>query len=277
MRLSDGRVLGFAEYGDSEGKPLFFFHGWPNSRLYAEVLDKTAKKLHVRVISPDRPGYGLSDYKNGRTFIDWPKDVEELAEYLHIKKFALIGNSGGGPYALSCAYKIPNRVTKVGVVVGVAQTNIEGILHGMPYLNRVGWRYYQRFPLLIKFVTLLLNIKATLLSRTILFDFNSISDKELLRTLSKEALGRRRREAFKQGIKGPALDLHLYTHDWAFSLEDIQPKVFLWYGEKDKKVSTAMGRYLETKIPKSRLHIYKNEGHMILNSHTEEILSTLFS
>lgn len=63
-RLSNGRNIGFAEYGDGNGEPLFFFHGWPSSRLQAKVLDMEAKKQKIRVISPDRPGYSLSDYSS---------------------------------------------------------------------------------------------------------------------------------------------------------------------------------------------------------------------
>lgn len=38
--LRDGRLLGYAEYGDLDGKPVFFFHGWPGSRLQARLQIK---------------------------------------------------------------------------------------------------------------------------------------------------------------------------------------------------------------------------------------------
>lgn len=63
IRLKDERDLGYAEYGDPKGKPAFFFHGWPVSRLSGGLAHKASKKLGIRVISPDRPGYGLSDFK----------------------------------------------------------------------------------------------------------------------------------------------------------------------------------------------------------------------
>jgi hypothetical protein len=34
VQLRDGRSLGYAEYGDPEGKPLFFFQGTPSSRHF---------------------------------------------------------------------------------------------------------------------------------------------------------------------------------------------------------------------------------------------------
>lgn len=120
ITLSDGRRLYYAEHGDSKGKPLFFFHGWPGSRLRSSFYDSIAKKLHIRIISPDRPGYGLSDYQENRTLLDYPDDIVELADALRIKKFAVVGVSGGGPYTAVCAYKIPERITKAGIVVGAA-------------------------------------------------------------------------------------------------------------------------------------------------------------
>lgn len=105
IKLKVGRKLGFIEYGDPKGKPLFFFHGWPGSRYSGKETDIAAKKLGVRVISTDRPGIGLSDFQKDRRLLDWSDDVVELADYLGIKRFSLMGVSGGGPYVAVCAYK----------------------------------------------------------------------------------------------------------------------------------------------------------------------------
>src|SRR3989344_8459465 len=99
FKLRDGRILGYAEYGDPEGKPVFFFHGWPGARFSGKETDEAGKKSGVRIISTDRPGIGLSTYKKDRKLLDWPDDVAQLADYLKIKKFSLMGVSGGGPYA----------------------------------------------------------------------------------------------------------------------------------------------------------------------------------
>lgn len=39
MRLSDGRTLGYAEYGCETGHPLMFMHGYPQFRLEASGGD----------------------------------------------------------------------------------------------------------------------------------------------------------------------------------------------------------------------------------------------
>ncbi|MEE9278320.1 MAG: alpha/beta hydrolase, partial [Dehalococcoidia bacterium] len=119
LRLQDGRQLGYADYGDASGKPIFFFHGTPGSRLSGLLPGVVAGPLGARVIAIDRPGYGLSDFKSGRTIGDWPRDVTELADALGFERFAVLGFSGGGPYAAVCAHQIPQRLTQVGIVSGI--------------------------------------------------------------------------------------------------------------------------------------------------------------
>ena len=66
IKLADGRALGYAEFGNPSGVPVFFFHGFPASRLEGIVLDATARAVGARLIAPDRPGFGISDHKRGR-------------------------------------------------------------------------------------------------------------------------------------------------------------------------------------------------------------------
>ena len=99
--LKDGRTLGFAEYGDPKGEPFLEFHGCPSSRLEAGNYDEAGKKLGVRVIGIDRPGFGISTYVKGYRIVDWPADVTELAEALGLDRFPVAGISSGSPYALA--------------------------------------------------------------------------------------------------------------------------------------------------------------------------------
>ncbi len=114
MILPDGRVLAYAEYGDLAGRPLFFFHGGNDSRLEAAILHETAVRMGIRVIAPDRPGYGRSDFQPERTFLNWPDDVAQLADALSIPQFAVVGHSGGGPHAAAVAYAPARTVNRRG-------------------------------------------------------------------------------------------------------------------------------------------------------------------
>jgi len=80
IKLKDGRMLGYAEYGSSDGKPVFYFHGHPSSWLDWPLFDAddSATELNARIIAVDRPGTGLSDFKRVREILAWPDDVIEL-------------------------------------------------------------------------------------------------------------------------------------------------------------------------------------------------------
>ena len=92
----------------SQGLPLFYIHGLPASRLEGKLIEAAALGNGIRVIAPDRPGYGISDFQPGRRLLDWPCDVKALADRLSINRFMVLGVSGGGPYALACLWRIPN-------------------------------------------------------------------------------------------------------------------------------------------------------------------------
>ncbi len=117
--LDDGRRLGYAEYGDPDGVPVMSFHGGLSSRLDAAPADGACRALGIRLVSPDRPGMGLSDFQTGRTLLDWPADVVALADRLGLGRFGAVGWSAGGPYVAACGYAIPERLT-VGAMVASA-------------------------------------------------------------------------------------------------------------------------------------------------------------
>ncbi len=275
INLKDGRKLGYAEYGTSDGTPLFFFHGFPSSRFHASTTHAVAKKLKIRVISIDRPGYGLSDFQINRKLLDWPGDVVELADTLHLKNFAVIGVSGGAPYAAVCAYKIPKRITKVGIVVGLCPLDVKGVLRGMSFFNRFSWSLYQTFPSLGSLTASLYLSRLRKVIDIFSFVYQSKSDREIITKEMKESIALNQTEAFKQGKQATAMDLKLYANDWGFEVKNIKAKVYLWYGGADKSISLAMGEYYAKEIKKSTLVVYPKEGHFLLGNHVEEILQTI--
>ncbi len=277
IKLKDGRTLGFAEFGNPKGYPVFYFHGWPVSRLSGRITDYSAKELNLRVIAPDRPGIGLSDFKENRKILDWASDILELADYLNLKKFAVLGQSGGGPYAASVAFKIPERISKVGILVGLGPTYIPGLLEGMSWYNKVGWKNYSRVPFLAELATLS-HYFVTKFSLGFLLplSFGAKSDKQVLRSnKSQTRLLESKKEVFRNGTQGATLELKLFTSDWGFDLSQIKPEVFLFYGTQDKNVPIIMGRYFKSKIRNSHLIEYPNEGHLISATRTKEILELL--
>jgi pimeloyl-ACP methyl ester carboxylesterase len=269
--LSDGRRLGFAEFGDLKGKPVFYFHGFPGSRLEARLADRISRETHIRFIGIDRPGYGLSCPKVGRTVIDWPDDVIELADLLDIQRFSILGVSGGGPYAAACAYKIPHRLDAVGIVCGMGPVDVPGLMADMPRTYRLGLYLAGRLP---QIVSALYPFSAALFRYCPECMLSLISGKvaapdkiALKNTALVAVLMTSFREAFRNSLRWPATDVVLYSRPWGFSLSHIDRAVHLWHGAKDRIVPAQMGRYMAQMIPGCRATIYSNEGHfsIILN------------
>jgi pimeloyl-ACP methyl ester carboxylesterase len=271
ITLSDGRKLGFAEFGEMQGKPVFYFHGFPGSRLEARLAERISLDSNIRFIGIDRPGFGLSDIKLQRRFIDWPDDVIELADWFGIDRFSILGVSGGGPYAAACAYKIPDRLISVGIVCGMGPVDVSETRDEMFWVYRQGLRLASRFP---KIVTALYpfssfffrNYPERMLS--ILSGKVANPDKSALKSVElKQLLSCSFREAFRGSLLWPATDVVLYSRPWGFSLSDIRIKVHLWHGEMDKIVPPAMGHYMANTIPNCRATFYADEGHfsIILN------------
>ncbi len=258
IKLKDGRQLGYAEFGEPLGRPIFHFHGYPGSRLEGRIVHEAAVKCDARVITVDRPGMGLSDFKPRRTILDWPDDVVELADFLKIDQFAVEGASGGGPFSLACAYKISDRLNRVGILSGVG-----------PYWDS-GWPW-ARPSSLEGAESFWLELSLHLSEA----DRRAIRDSRTLKFLTEELF-----EAFRQGVQGPTYERELYGKDWGFRLEDVSPdvNVCLWHGELDVNVPVSMGRAVAKAIPNCIAMFYPEEGHYstILN-HLEEIIKTLSS
>ena len=282
LTLKDGRRLAYAEYGDPNGKPLFFFHGMPGSRVEGELTDAVAKKLGVRVIAADRPGYGLSDFVPRRTFLDWPADVLELADALGVERFAVAGVSGGGPYVAACALKIPECLTAAGIIAGVGPFDQPDATEGMGATNRFLFGLARRFPWLVRVPMALMSFATRHMGDRMMSGMTRTMpppDQAALARAEIMALFKRdSSEAFRRGSRGAAWETLMYARRWGFRLEDIAKEVHLWQGELDKNVPPSMGRYQAHAIPNCRATFYPGEGHIsLVVDHMEEILGSLMS
>jgi pimeloyl-ACP methyl ester carboxylesterase len=281
LRLEDGRLLGYAVYGDPAGRPVFYFHGFPGSRLEARLADQIAARLGVRVIAVDRPGFGLSDFKPHRTIFEWPDDVVKIADALGINRFAAIGVSGGGPYAAACALRIPQRLIAVAIVCGLGPLDIPDCTDGMIRKNHLIFFLGRRLPWLarISLGRMAYRVRRNpeeMLGR-MLVELPDPDKAVLERPEVKNTMKDNIVEALRRGSRGVACELLLYTRPWGFLLNDIATRVDLWHGEQDASVPPTMGRYQASTIPNCRAMFYPGEGHFsLVINHMEEILSSLF-
>ena len=268
IQLHDGRILGYAEYGQATGKPLLYFHGHPGTRVEAKFLAEQAGHLGVRLIGMDRPGMGLSTFKANRRFLDWPADVVELADSLHIDRFAVVGLSGGGPYALACAYKIPHRLTACGVVSGV------GRIH--PFLAFLSqWLPWLMMPFIRRSLQNEEQAQKTLVKAASIW---VEADRKSLQVPGiKELMAASLVEALRPGARGAAYEGALFGRPWEFNLEQIQfPMIFLWHGELDNEIRISTARDVARKLPQCKATYYPGEGHIsVIVNHAQDIMKAL--
>ncbi|MFC1946554.1 alpha/beta fold hydrolase [Chloroflexota bacterium] len=276
IRLKDGRTMGYAEYGDPDGKPAFYFHGFPGSRLDWAFSDpnNSAAKMNIRIIALDRPGMGLSDFQPARKILDWPDDVIEVANYLQFDKFAVIGISGGGPYAAACAFKIPERLSKTIIISGMGPSDAPQMKKGTSW-TIPGKSFLSRKMLLMLFNMGLQKDPEKFVARSkVLFPEADrlILDKPEATQVYINML----REAFRSGTAGADYEARLFKGPWGFQLRDISGDVHLWHGELDLNVPVVVARYVSDNIPNSHLNILKDEAHLSLPyNHIEDILKVL--
>ena len=284
LPLPDGRVLGYAEYGLETGYPLMFFHGFPSSRLEAHGADEIACRRQLRVIAPDRPGFGLSTFQAHRRITDWPADVKALATHLCLSRFAVLGGSGGGPYALACAVKLPHEMlSAVGVLAGAPPWEA-GTQH-VPRSSRAAASAARYWPAglagMMNALVGLLRVGLTTRPATKrIDDWLSKAEPGEAGTPSmeekRERLLRTLFEGFAQGSEAFVQEAQLLTQDWGFRFEDVAyDRVQLWHGTLDKNAPVQMIRYMVERLPYTEFREYEGESHWTLHRHIEEILSDL--
>jgi pimeloyl-ACP methyl ester carboxylesterase len=267
VRLADGQVLGYAEYGDPHGAPLVFLHGFPGSRLAAAVLDETARARGVRVLAPERPGLGHSSPHPGRTLLDHAHDVRCLADQFGIDRFTILGESGGGPYALACAVELADRVDRVAVVCGLGPVAGPGATAGLALKERFAYAVAARAPLLAGRALVPIAAWARRRPRQFLhvaeWQLGS-ADRLALRGPVGDVVAADFAEAFRQGGRGVAQDLALLFGPWPFDVGAIRIPVVFFHGQEDRTVSVDVTHELAKHVPGARVHIRPRHGHFSL-------------
>ncbi|OAL33846.1 hypothetical protein AYO20_06857 [Fonsecaea nubica] len=291
--LPDGRKLGYVQFGSPTGRAIFFLHGHPGSRLEGAHLHDLGLKLGARIICADRPGIGLSSPQPGRTLLDHPKDLERLADHLKLDKYGVLGVSGGGPYALACAYAMPRDKLKcVSIVCGLGPVYEIG-MKGARWLNWIGFTFGYRYtPYFIN----------RWFWQTQTMGRMDLSDEERLARHMKEFVTppktpaeqkdhevmkdpvnasrfmRASRATFAQGYDTTLQDGRLLSSPLGFRIEDIRPDlpVQLWYAKMDVNVPPYHGETIAQRLGGQAVLRVEDETHSSLFfNRREEFLAEL--
>ena len=279
QKLKDGRNLAYAEYGDFNGKPVFYAHGGPGSHLEGKLFHNAAKKYGFRFIATDRPGMGDSTYLKNRTLLDYPSDISELADVLGINKFGVMGWSAGGAHTTVCGYAIPERLLFNFSFAGY--TNFAELPEAEKYLkskmDQISVGLSKTHPKLFKMFFDIMGFSEKHMPKSY---FKALM-KEVTKTDQKIAKDEKfhqlfmedQAEAFKQGSKGVTTDAAVHYVDWGFRLKDIPVKLNVFHGTNDTMVPFEYGKNIAENVPNCNLHAIKGEGHLFPYKHLNEIFN----
>ncbi len=266
--LSTGRKLGFAEYGDPQGAPFFYYHGWPSSRLQGELLHEVAIQHQLRVIAPDRPGLGLSDYQPNRQLLDWPPVLRELADHLGFEKFHVLGVSGGGPYVMVTAHSMPERVLSAGIICGAPPLKVTGT-DGLMWTYKLALFAKQNLPwtlgpgLAVAKWTMRPNPTdwpiSWLMSGLASEDRRALNDPKRYRIIMGSG-----HESLASSTQAIRTDGDVYTSDWRFDLKGIRIPIHIWHGELDQNIPASSVKKIAAMIPQAITKWFPNDGHYSL-------------
>jgi len=275
LRLRDGRILAFLERGDPSGQPLLYFHGIPGCRLDAWGGAGLAARTGVRLIGVDRPGFGNSDPSSGRTLLDWPNDVSQLVDALGIKRFAVVGFSAGGPYALACGYRMPERVSSIFVMAGL------GPLDGPEGLGILGdvagmWRLVQRRPWVMTRMFGVYGFFARHfppMSHRISVRGLAPADLEVVeRPQVAAGLLQAVTEMTRQGGRGATQDMQVLLSAWGFRPDEVRGPVRVWQGDQDSLLRTSFGDSYGSAVADCIVTRCADAGHFLLEDRMADVL-----
>ena len=268
----NGRLVAWNEYGDPAGRPLFYHHGWPSSRLQARLLHHLALARGFRVLALDRPGMGHSTYQPGRTLKSWSALLAAFADAQGIGKFSQLGVSGGGPYALACAATMPERLTASAVLCGV-----------VPLWNADHAGLHPVYRIMIPLLKLPKCWFSPLLRTATCYSTASperppvswilrmLPEPDRRIMLENPDIQKVFAESFNEGVRqgGRCVmdDGEIYLHDWEIPFQDIRHPIRYWHGGHDRHISATMAERFVSQIAGASLTIDPEEGHFSLAIH----------
>ncbi|MBA2344121.1 MAG: alpha/beta fold hydrolase [Rubrobacter sp.] len=257
LELGDGRTLHVYDTGpgDAGGRlAVFWHHGTPNIGTPPEPLFPASDRLGIRWVSYDRPGYGGSSPNPGRDVASAAADVSSIADALGIDQFAVMGHSGGGPHALACAALLPERLSGVVSVAGMAPFDADGLdwFAGMCDSGKA-------------------SLRAAANGRAAKERYESEAeyDPQMFTPADHAALEGEWSwfisvvsPAMENGPGGLIDDDLAYVAPWRFDPAQVAAPVLFLHGEQDRIAPSSHSEWLARRCPSAELRLCQDDGHI---------------
>ncbi|HEV7707808.1 MAG TPA: alpha/beta hydrolase [Asanoa sp.] len=281
LTLPDGRAIDYFDGGDPSGRPIFFQPGSPNTRIMGKLWHPAAQAAGVRLISVSRPGYGGST-----AIVDRPtlsavgRDLAALATLLGLAEYAVIGSSGGGPYAVAAAALDPQRVRALGVVAGAGpwreladpswEPEERACLARLDEGDLAGARADMRHLVENVWQADLRKLDGDARLNAWLGD-DPLAGDEAYRAIMADAM-----RAVLEGTEGAVFDGLAIGAGWDIDLRAIQAPTLLWYGGADEACPVTYGHWYAERIANAQLVVFPEDDHLAVgDSHRLEVLTAL--
>ena len=276
--LACGRLLGYAEYGDPNGKPVIYCHSIYGSRYEKPYDGNLLEEYGLRLIVPDRPGVGLSDPQIFSGYSDWAVDLKQLTEYLRLDSFSIFGYGTGGNFALAATARLAGLVRNVTAISPTPPLSTLSDLKPLMASHKIAMGLAQKLPLV-----------ATQLYSAIYAGAAKNPDRFLTHSLPADDLERKLvckpeiRQVFlrclpelaKHGAKGAPQEIRYITLPWDFELQSITQPVYFWRGDLDKHAPEATSRRLFATFPNAEIRRFPHSGHTIFYTEWKSIVKHL--
>jgi len=281
IAVGEDRRIGFAEFGDPQGRAVFWLHGTPGARRQIPMEARVfAEQRSIRLIGVDRPGIGSSTPFQYENVLAFAVDMATIADTLGIDKMAVVGLSGGGPYTLACAAAMPERIVAAGVLGGVAPTvGPDAIGGGLMALGTLAAPVIQVAggPIRLAASTLIRMIRPV--AEPAVYLYAAISPeadrKMLVRPEFKAMFLDDLLNGSRKQMAAPFADIVVFARDWGFRLDEVKVPVRWWHGDRDHIVPFAHGQHVVSGLPDAELHHLPGESHLAGLGRAEDILSTM--
>ena len=279
IEVGDGRRLGYATFGDPDGVPVLNCHGGLVSRNDVAPSDAVARELGLRLISPDRPGVGLTDRLPGHGMDEWvTTDVAALVDHLGLERFSVMGWSAGGQHALAVAVSLADRVDRVVVIAGCLPIDVEANRVQLSKLDRRLLRWCDHRPVAARSYIRMTHLLATRAPKRLASMSAADLDGDETGALASRADWFA--QTMAEGSADPAGqvdDYRAYGRAWGFRPEDVTVPVAIHHGTTDRLVPVAWADELGRRIPDATVTTHPGGGHLIPITRARQILGDLLA
>ena len=281
IAVGDDRQIGFAEFGDPQGRAVFWLHGTPGARRQIPMEARVyAEQRQIRLIGVDRPGIGSSSPYQYDTVFAFAEDLRTIADTLGIDRFEVIGLSGGGPYTLACAAAMPDRVVAAGVLGGVAPVRgADAIGGGVSTLITAAAPVVEVAGAPLRLVASQLIRLIRPVAEPALYAYARISPEADRRLLVRPEFKAMFLDDLLNGsrkqLAAPFADVVVFARDWGFRLDEVKVPIRWWHGDRDHIVPFEHGQHVVSRLPDAQLNHLPGESHLAGLGRAEEILGTM--